>query len=112
MMAILDLHSVSQMPMNTRLEKLRVKNLLIEMKKGTWERICYSSALQDREREVGEEANWTGVRTVVLENTLESPLDCKEIQPVHPKGDQSWVFIGRTDAEAETPVLWPPQAKS
>ena len=50
--------------------------------------------------------------TVVLEKTLESPLNCKEIQPVHPKGDQSWVFIGRTDAEAETPVLWPPDAKS
>ena len=45
--------------------------------------------------------------TVVLEKTLESPLDCKEIQPVHPKGDQSWVFIQRTDAEAETPILWP-----
>ena len=43
---------------------------------------------------------------------LESPLDCKEIQPVHPKGDQSWVFIGRTDAEAETPTFWPPHAKS
>ena len=43
--------------------------------------------------------------------TVESPLDCKEIQPVHPKGDQSWVFIGRTDAEAETPILWPPDAK-
>ena len=50
--------------------------------------------------------------TVVLEKTLESPLDCKEIQPVHPKGDQSWVFTGRTDAEAESPVLWPPHAKS
>ena len=50
--------------------------------------------------------------SVVLEKTLESPLDCKEIQPVHPEGDQSWVFIGRTDAEAETPVLWPPHAKS
>ena len=49
---------------------------------------------------------------VVLEKTLESPLDCKEIQPVHPKGDQSWVFIGRTDTEAETPILWPPHAKS
>ena len=49
---------------------------------------------------------------MVLEETLESPLDCKEIQPVHPKGDQSWVFIGRTDAEAETPVLYPPHAKS
>ena len=49
---------------------------------------------------------------MVLEKTLESPLDCKEIQPVHPKGDQSLVFIGRTDAEAETPILWPPDAKS
>ena len=49
--------------------------------------------------------------TVVLEKTLESPLDCKEIQQVHSKGDQSWVFFGRTDAEAETPVLWPPHAK-
>ena len=48
---------------------------------------------------------------MVLEKTLKSPLDCKEIQPVHPKGDQSWVFIGRTDAEAETPVLWPPHEK-
>ena len=50
--------------------------------------------------------------TVVLEKTLESPLDCKEIQPDHPKGDQSWVFNGRTDAEAETPILWPPDAKN
>ena len=50
--------------------------------------------------------------TVVLEKTLESPLDRKEIQPVHPEEDQSWVFIGRTDAEAETPLLWPPQGKS
>ena len=50
--------------------------------------------------------------TVVLEKTLESPLDCKEIQPVHPKGDQSWVFIGRTDVEAEPPILWPPDAKN
>ena len=50
--------------------------------------------------------------TMVLEKTLESPLDCKESQPVHPKGNQSWVFIGRTDVEAETPILWPPDAKS
>ena len=49
---------------------------------------------------------------MVLEKTFASPLDCKEFQPVHPKGDQSWVFIGRTDAEAETPILWPPHAKS
>ena len=51
---------------------------------------------------------WTGV----LEKTLESPLDCKEIQPVHPKGNQSWIFIGRTDAEAEGPMLWPPDLKN
>ena len=50
--------------------------------------------------------------TAVLEKTLESPLDCKEIQPVNPKGNQSWIFIGRTDAEAETPLLGPPDAKS
>ena len=57
------------------------------------------------------EKNWC-FWTVVLEKTLESPLDCKEIQPVHSEGDQSWVFIGRTDAKAETPILWPPHAKS
>ena len=50
--------------------------------------------------------------TVVLEKILESPLDCKEIQPVHPKGNQSWIFFGRTDAEAETPILWPPDVKN
>ena len=50
--------------------------------------------------------------TVVLEKTLQSPLDYKEIQPVNPKGNQSWIFIGRTDAEAETPILWPPDAKN
>ena len=48
----------------------------------------------------------------LLKKTLASPLDCTEIQPVHPKGDQSWLFIGRTDVEAETPILWPPDAKS
>ena len=55
--------------------------------------------------------NWC-VWTVVLEKTLENPLDCKEIQPVHPKGDQPWVFIVRTDVEAESPILWPPHVKS
>ena len=50
--------------------------------------------------------------TVVLEKTLESPLDCKEIQPVHSEGDQPWMFIGRIDAQAETPILWPPHEKS
>ena len=55
--------------------------------------------------------NWC-FRIVVLEKTLESPLDCKEFKPVNPKGKQSWIFIGRSDAEAEAPVLWPPGAKS
>ena len=66
-------------------------------------------------RELDCEESWTPKNwcfwTVVLEKTLESPLDCKEIQPVHSKGHQSWVFIGRTDAEAETPILWPPHVK-
>ena len=62
-------------------------------------------------KEKWEPKNWC-FWTVVLEKTLESPLDCKEIQPVHPKGKQSWVFIGRTDVEAETPILWPADAKS
>ena len=62
-------------------------------------------------KEVWAMKNWC-FWTVVLEKTLESPLDCKEIQPVHPKGNQSWIFIGRTDAEAETPILWPPDAKN
>ena len=62
-------------------------------------------------KESWAQKNWC-FWTVVLEKTLESPLDCKEIQPVHPKGDQSWLFIGRTDVEAETPILWPPDAKN
>ena len=55
--------------------------------------------------------NWC-FSTMVLEKTLECPLDCKEVQPVHPKENQSWIFIGRSDVEAETPILWPPDAKS
>ena len=55
--------------------------------------------------------NWC-FQIVVLEKTLERPLDCKEIQPVNPKGDQSWIFIGRTESEAETPIIWPPDAKN
>ena len=73
-------------------------------------KICKYVACMDCE-ESWVPKNWC-FWTVVLEKTLESPLDCKEIQPVHSKGDQSWVFIGRTDAEAETPILWPPHAKS
>ena len=66
--------------------------------------------------ELGYKESWALTNwcfwTVVLEKTLESPLDCKDIQPVHPKGNQSWVFIGRTDVEMETPILWPPDAKN
>ena len=67
-----------------------------------WELVC---------KESWEPKNWC-FWTGVLEKTLESPLHCKEIQPVHSKGNQSWIFIGRTDAEAETPILWPPDAKN
>ena len=62
-------------------------------------------------KEIRVPKNWC-FWTVVLEKTLESPLDCKEIQPVHPKGNQFWIFIGRSDAEAEAPILWPPNAKN
>ena len=62
-------------------------------------------------KESWEPRNWC-FWTVVLEKTLVSPLDCKEIQPVHPKGNQSWIFIGRTDVEAETPIFWPPDVKN
>ena len=62
-------------------------------------------------KENWELKNWC-FWTVVLEKTLESPLDCKKIQPVHPKGNQSWVFIGRSDVEAETPIFWPPDVKN
>ena len=62
-------------------------------------------------KESWAQKNWS-FWTVVLEKTLESPLDCKEIQPVHPIGNQSWILIGRTDAEAETPILWPPDTKN
>ena len=62
-------------------------------------------------KESWEPKNWC-FWTVVLEKTLESPLDCKEIQPVNPEGNQSWMFFGRTDAEAEIPILWPPDAKN
>ena len=76
---------------------------------------CFSSGHVWKWELVCEES-WTPKNwcfwTVVLEKTLESPLDCKEIKPDHPKGNQSWIFIGRTDAEAETPKIWPPDAKN
>ena len=77
---------------------------------------CGFSSSHVRMWELDSKKGWVPkkwcLQTVVMENTLESPLDWKEIQPVHPKGDQSWIFIGRTDVEPETPIFWPSDAKS
>ena len=89
-----------------RMEKNRV---LVLDKATVFPVIMYGSELEYKESWAPK--NWC-FWTVVLEKTLESPLDCKEIQPVHPKWDQSWVFIGGTDVEAETPILWPPDVES
>ena len=70
------------------------------------------SILKSRDITLSTKVRLVKAITMVLEKTLESPLDCKEIQPVHPEGDKSWVFIGRTDVEAETPILWPSDSKS
>ena len=86
------------LPTKVRLVKAMVFPVVI----GMWELDCEESWAPK---------NWY-FWTVVLEKTLESPLDCKEIQPIHSKGDQSWVFFGRNDSEAQTPILWPPHAKS
>ena len=72
---------------------------------------CESWTIKKAECWKRNKENW-GFCTVPLEKTLESPLDCKEIKLVHPKGNQSWIFIWRTDAEAETPILWPPDGKN
>ena len=85
-----------------QMRKLRCKEM-------TW--ICFTFCILGNVEESWVLKNWC-FWTVVLEKTLESPLDCKDIQPVHSKGDQSWVFFGRNDAKAETPVLWPPHSKS
>ena len=75
-----------------------------------------TETIQLNKRQALTKEDWVskiwGFQTVVLEKTLESSLDSKEIKPVHPKGNQHWLFIGRTDAEAEAPILWPPDAKS
>ena len=85
-----------------QMRKLRCKEM-------TW--ICFTFCILGNMEESWVLKNWC-FWTVVLEKTLESPLDCKEIQPVHSKGDQSWVFFGRNNAKAGAPVLWPPHAKS
>ena len=79
--------------------------------KGHSQSYCFSSSFVWMEKESWALKNWC-FWTVVLKQTLESPLDCNEIKPVHPKGDQPWVFFGSTDAEAETPIFWPPDVKN
>ena len=79
----------------------------MDVRVGLWRRLS-TDELMLLNCGFGKDCFWT----LVLEKTLENPLDCKEIQPVHYKGDQSWMFTGRTDAEAETPTLWPPNAKN
>ena len=86
----------------------RKPSKLQSLKEMLW--FCYIVKMMDY-KESWVLKNWC-FWTVVLEKTLESPLDCKKIQPVHPKGDQSWVLIGRTDVETETPIFWPPDVKS
>ena len=80
-----------------------------------WSKLCFSSSHVQLWRLYHKEGwvpnNWC-FQSVVLEKTLENPLDCKEIQPVHPKGNQSWIFIGRTDAEGEAPIIWPQDMKT
>ena len=84
--------------------------------KGSSSQSCGCSSSHVRMGQMDYKESWAPKNwyfwTVVLEKTLESPLDCKEIQPVHPKGDQSWVFFGRTNAEAETPILWSLDSKN
>ena len=94
---------------------LKSRDITLSVKAGLVKAMVFPVVMYGCESWTNKESwapkNWC-FWTVVLEKTLESPLNCKDIQPVHPKGDQPCVFIGRTDAEAETPVFWPPDAKS
>ena len=76
------------------------------------EHMCVAMAGEEEGDKLKSPTDTHTTMAEMLEKTLVRPLDCTETQPAHPKGDQSWVFIGRTDAEAETPVLWPPHEKS
>ena len=106
----------------TTIKKKKKAGTLLCQQRSVWSRLwffqwsCVDVRVEKKAVKKSCEESWALKNwcfwTVVLEKTLESPLDCKEIQPVHPKGDQSWVFIGSTDAVAETPILWPPHAKS
>ena len=91
-------------------------NLFVVANKLLYSQSCGFSSSHIQIWELDHKEDWAPknccVQTVVLEKTLESPLDCKEIKPVNPKGNQSWIFIGKIDAEAEAPVLWPPDAES
>ena len=99
----------------TNLENIKKQRLYFANKGLTSQRCGFSSShvwmWELDYKESWAPKNWC-FWTVVLEKTLESPLDCKEIHPIHPKGNQSWMFIGRTDAKVETPLLWPPDVKN
>ena len=90
--------------------------VLKSLHKGLYSQSYGFSSSQVQMWELGHKEGWAPknwcFRTVVLEKTLESPLDCRKIKPINPKGNQPWIFIGRTDAEAEAPILWPPDVKS
>ena len=98
----------------TNLDSILKSETLLCQQSPSSQSFCFSSShvwiWELDYKESGELKNWCFL-TVVLEMILESPLDCKEIQSVQPKGNQSWIFIGRTEAEAETPILWPPDVK-
>ena len=113
-------HEIKRRPLLGRKAMTNLDSILksrdITLRKGPYSQSCGFSSGHVWMWELGHKESWAPKNwcfwTVVLEKTLESLLDCKEIQPVHPKGDQSWVFIGRTDVEAETPILWPPDVKN
>ena len=97
------------------LDSILKAETLLCWQKSMWSKLCFFPVVIHGwgldHKESWALKNWC-FWTVVLEKTLDSPLDCKEIKSVHPNGNQPWIFIGRTDAEAETPILWPPDAKN
>jgi len=109
------LHILSEFSLNANLTSSRIfksRDITLPTKVHLVKAMVFPVVMYGCESWTVKKAEHQRIDDVVLEKTLESPLDCKEIQPVHSKGDQSWVFFGRKDAKAETPVLWPPHGKS